>query len=60
MTDKIDEEDTDKINVKVQGNDADSKKTFTVSKVKIFDNVMGVLVIGGQISDSFLTNFYCN
>ena len=43
MTDKIDEEDTDKINIKVQGNDADSKKTFTVSKVKIFDDGMGVM-----------------
>ena len=43
VTDKIDEEDTDKMNIKVQGIDADSKKTFTVSKVKIFDDVMGVI-----------------
>ena len=50
-TDKIDEEETDKINIKVQGNDADSKKTFKVSKVNIFDNVMSVLAIGSQISE---------
>lgn len=43
MTDSIEEEGANKINIKVQGNDADSKKTFQVLKVKRFDNIMTVL-----------------
>ena len=33
MTDKIDDEEANQIEVKVQGKDADSKKTFKISKV---------------------------
>ena len=43
MTDSTEEEEANKINIKVQGNDADSKKTFQVLKVKSDDNTMTVL-----------------
>ena len=33
MTDKIDDEEANQIEIKVQGKDADSKKTFKISKV---------------------------
>ena len=36
MTDDIDVENTNKISVKVQGNNAESKKTFQVLKVNHF------------------------
>ena len=36
MTDKVDEEEANQIEIKVQGNDADSKKTFKISKVTIY------------------------
>jgi len=34
MIDKVDEDEANKIEIKVQGNDANSKKTFKISKVK--------------------------
>ena len=44
MTDGIDAENTDKINIKVQGNDANLKKSFQVSKVNpFFPSVSGLL-----------------
>lgn len=40
MTDGIDAENTDKINIKVQGNDANLKKSFQVSKTEPLDKLM--------------------
>ena len=33
MTEKLEEEEANEIEIKVQGNDTDSKKTFKISKV---------------------------
>lgn len=40
MTDSIEEEEANKINIKVQGNDADSKKTFQVLKTEPLEKLM--------------------
>lgn len=40
MTEKLDEEEANEIEIKVQGNDADSKKTFKISKTDPLENLM--------------------